>query len=447
MTAGPGHGEADRDVAAAFDAFSAVLSEDVRLPFADPKSAALTALLLTSYLSQPDVAKGWKGQASFDVDDFVQTIDRLRVYARAMTHLINRVGGHWFSNVGDALPEELQARCTGVKERMLAAATEVASFGEEKRWIDTIRRGVGAIDLVMDLRGLAEFYASHAAVSTSRHFRPGDVSIANGLAEQVCSYLATADGEERKRDRDLLHRAFTLFAPDFERVTRLGRIACGDQKSANRFPSLGTLSRTRKRNAPPVPAPKPPRPRPKDAVLPDPEVPGRCGPTGTLRPPTTGGIPISTAPSAPSTATASSSTEPIPRTVTMPIPRGPETAADPFGAEDVIARRAYNRATIDLEVGIASESNFYLGFTENLSQGGVFVATYALKPIGERVEIRLTLEREEIAFPGIVRWLRTPADAEDAWPGIGIQFEKLTPHQEGIIREFIRRRDAMFFDD
>jgi len=40
------------------------------------------------------------------------------------------------------------------------------------------------------------------------------------------------------------------------------------------------------------------------------------------------------------------------------------------------ARRAHVRHDVELEVSLESESNFYMGLTENLSEGGLFIAIH-----------------------------------------------------------------------
>ena len=41
-------------------------------------------------------------------------------------------------------------------------------------------------------------------------------------------------------------------------------------------------------------------------------------------------------------------------------------------------RRRHLRYAVELDVSMSSEHNFYAGFAENLSEGGVFVATHSL---------------------------------------------------------------------
>jgi uncharacterized protein (TIGR02266 family) len=103
------------------------------------------------------------------------------------------------------------------------------------------------------------------------------------------------------------------------------------------------------------------------------------------------------------------------------------------------------RQTVEIEVGISSESNFFVGFTENVSEGGVFVATYALKPVGAHVDVVLTFPSgASIQVPGVVRWLRDASS--EGWPGMGVQFEQLSPEDETNIRKFLSLREPMFYD-
>src|SRR5690242_17434171 len=54
-------------------------------------------------------------------------------------------------------------------------------------------------------------------------------------------------------------------------------------------------------------------------------------------------------------------------------------------------RREHSRFSVDLDVTVGSDHNFYAGFAENLSAGGVFIATHKLKPVGSRIELSINL--------------------------------------------------------
>lgn len=112
-------------------------------------------------------------------------------------------------------------------------------------------------------------------------------------------------------------------------------------------------------------------------------------------------------------------------------------------------RRGSHRVAIEAEVTYASDSNFYAGFAEDLSDGGLFIATYNLQPIGTRIEISFTLPNGHIVNAvGQVRWVRdTRDDSDDAPPGMGVQFEALAPEDKRGIVAFLCRRDPMFYAD
>lgn len=123
---------------------------------------------------------------------------------------------------------------------------------------------------------------------------------------------------------------------------------------------------------------------------------------------------------------------------------GPEVARGP----DVSERRASPRTKLVTGVGFASDSNFYTGFTEDISEGGLFVATVMLQPLGSQVELTFTLPNdEEITAFGVVRWLRNPRDEHpDCVPGMGIQFEALPSTALESIREYVALREPIFYE-
>lgn len=124
-------------------------------------------------------------------------------------------------------------------------------------------------------------------------------------------------------------------------------------------------------------------------------------------------------------------------------PSTPPTSAERENWSDTRNRK---RQTVEIEVGIASQSNLYLGFTENLSAAGVFVATYVAKPIGSAVDVSLAFPNgDELKVPGVVRWVREATT--DGWPGMGVQFESLSPDDETKIRKFLSLRDPLFYED
>jgi uncharacterized protein (TIGR02266 family) len=129
-----------------------------------------------------------------------------------------------------------------------------------------------------------------------------------------------------------------------------------------------------------------------------------------------------------------------------PVDAEPEPEPPPAVAPSVRPPRQSERRPVHVEVGVFSDSNFYLGFTENISAGGLFIATYRALPIGSEVDIQLDLPTGSLTVTGVVRWLRT-VDAGEGWPGMGVQFARLSADDEVRIREFVGIRDPLFFDE
>lgn len=114
------------------------------------------------------------------------------------------------------------------------------------------------------------------------------------------------------------------------------------------------------------------------------------------------------------------------------------------------SRRASPRVPVDCGVTFTSESNFYVGFTENVSRGGLFVATTDLLPPGTPVNLRFTLpgETSPTYVDGVVRWQRWAEDVgEQIAPGLGIEFVELDPVIRARIEEFVDRRAPLFYPD
>jgi uncharacterized protein (TIGR02266 family) len=113
------------------------------------------------------------------------------------------------------------------------------------------------------------------------------------------------------------------------------------------------------------------------------------------------------------------------------------------------ARRAHTRQDVELEVSLESESNFYMGLTENLSEGGLFIATHQLKPLGTQIDVSFKLPHvaEAIKAKGVVRWVREYSESSDTMPGLGVRFEHIAPEQVEQIREFLAARAPLFYDE
>jgi uncharacterized protein (TIGR02266 family) len=105
------------------------------------------------------------------------------------------------------------------------------------------------------------------------------------------------------------------------------------------------------------------------------------------------------------------------------------------------------RAALEANIGATTESNFFVGFSGDISDGGVFVATYASLPVGAKVSVLVTLPGGyEQNIPGTVRFVRDPMDM-DSEPGIGVKFDRLGGEARELILRFIRKRPPLFYDE
>ena len=124
-----------------------------------------------------------------------------------------------------------------------------------------------------------------------------------------------------------------------------------------------------------------------------------------------------------------------------------ESATQRIDSESV--RREHERFSVDLEVSLGSEHNLYAGLVENLSAGGIFIATHRLQRVGSKIELSLRMPDSEERFDlvGEVRWVRVFNEHSDTPPGLGIRFSELSPAITAAITRFLGQREPLFFDD
>lgn len=315
----------DTQAQRAFDAIApqlaAIPEGAITRPHADPFSAAATALLVASKI-------GDEGR------------DLARM-ARAIVAQLRKLGDRYLPE-DSAIGEEVLERGRTVRRLTIKELEDaVRASSEMNRWIEAVKKGEGPVDLVFDLRTLAELCATHrAALRAGLDDLP---DILHAAADAIEIALRAGESIEEAEARDALGRLWTLFVPEYARLARA--------TSAGAFPALALVSAN---------------------------------------------------------------------------------------------QRAKRRAVVDLEVGFESESNFYVGFTEEMTATGVFVATYAAKPIDSRVELAITLpDGDTLRVPAIVKWTRDAT--EDSWPGMGMEFERVSPEDETRIAKFLSLREPIFY--
>ena len=116
--------------------------------------------------------------------------------------------------------------------------------------------------------------------------------------------------------------------------------------------------------------------------------------------------------------------------------------------QDPAEARKFTRYSVDLDVTMGSDHNFYAGFVENVSHGGIFIATHTRKDVGELIDFTVNLPGfDPIRGVGEVRWVRIYSESSNVPPGLGLRFRELAPGAVEVIEQFLKARDPLFYDD
>lgn len=125
-----------------------------------------------------------------------------------------------------------------------------------------------------------------------------------------------------------------------------------------------------------------------------------------------------------------------------------EKSMDSAAKSAELNERAAPRLEARLVASVEDPAGHHVGFTENLSEGGAFVATKAPGRVGDEISLMIALPDLALVHArGTVRWLRAPTKRNGMSPGIGIRFERLSPLDAVRIQDFLATRRSMLFDD
>ena len=113
--------------------------------------------------------------------------------------------------------------------------------------------------------------------------------------------------------------------------------------------------------------------------------------------------------------------------------------------------RAAERFDLEVKVDLESDHNFYTGLTQNISSGGLFIATNALRKIGDRITLKFSLPgtQESVSVETEVRWIRENSALHrvEGSTGMGVRFVDLSPAAAAAIQQFLESRDSLYYDD
>jgi uncharacterized protein (TIGR02266 family) len=114
-------------------------------------------------------------------------------------------------------------------------------------------------------------------------------------------------------------------------------------------------------------------------------------------------------------------------------------------------QRQAERHDLEIAVDLESETNFYTGLTQNISTGGVFIATHQIKRVGDHLHLKFTLpgSARPIEVDTEVRWIRENSSLHrtDGSSGMGVRFIGMSAEDAKAIQNFLQDRESLFYDD
>jgi uncharacterized protein (TIGR02266 family) len=120
-------------------------------------------------------------------------------------------------------------------------------------------------------------------------------------------------------------------------------------------------------------------------------------------------------------------------------------------AENIQNVRASERFDLEVKVDLESDHNFYTGLTQNISAGGLFIATHHLRRIGDQITLKFTLpgSDKQIMIETEVRWIRENSALmrSDGGTGMGVRFINLSAEAKAAIDGFVQSRESLYYDD
>ena len=102
-------------------------------------------------------------------------------------------------------------------------------------------------------------------------------------------------------------------------------------------------------------------------------------------------------------------------------------------------RRKAERENVKVPVDYSAVDAFFSEFTTNINEGGMFVETETPPPLDATVQLQIRLPdlQNPIKLGGRVAWV---SDGKgEGPPGMGVEFQDLTPQLRATINDLVRR--------
>lgn len=103
--------------------------------------------------------------------------------------------------------------------------------------------------------------------------------------------------------------------------------------------------------------------------------------------------------------------------------------------------RKHLRQPVILKVDYRDVDKFFTNFAENLSEGGMFIATSRLLKPGTTLLIEFLLPETSLKIKtrAEVVWIRTNSESPAKRRGMGIKFQDLRPQDKAKINKIVKR--------
>jgi len=116
--------------------------------------------------------------------------------------------------------------------------------------------------------------------------------------------------------------------------------------------------------------------------------------------------------------------------------------------EQELLSRKSDRLKMEAKITLRSQTNFFVGFSENISEGGIFISTQSPPDVGDSLEVDIPLidGSQTITIKGIVRWHRFMANGNPS--GCGVQFLDMPAGADHLLQNMITllQKEPLFID-
>ena len=113
------------------------------------------------------------------------------------------------------------------------------------------------------------------------------------------------------------------------------------------------------------------------------------------------------------------------------------------------APKVSDSVNVDTMLSTGSAHQIFNGFSQNIRDGGIFVATFEPRTTGEEILVNFKLPGNRIVSTcGVVHFVREfNSEHPDTPPGMGVKFKNLSHTNQKAIEDFLQNKTPMFYDE